>query len=252
MQVEHVPVRVHPEERRIEPRVPASKRRRNQSAELEGVKSRVRIKSRHRNRWRIRHAPEVVELLPEEVGEPAGVGGGRRLRVGHREHVVQVLGPQRLRPPEPLGQLRRTRIALAAVRGQSGQATIGMYTYLVWLQDVGEEGVRRAVAVGQADRQPSAAAAAEPGVGLGVPQRVVHRLLLLRERRRHRHRHCRCGMRERTAAYRDRERESGGVGVRSNLAGLDSQARTRERSVRGPRDSRIGTGREPLGFKLGR
>jgi hypothetical protein len=44
------------------------------------------------------HAPEVVELLPEEVGEAAGVGGGWRLRVRHREHVVEVLAPQRLHP----------------------------------------------------------------------------------------------------------------------------------------------------------
>lgn len=65
---------------------------------------------------------------------------------------------------------------------QSSRPERAVDTYLVWLKDVGEEGVRRAVAI----RQPNGAAAAEPGVGLGVPQRVVHRLLLLRERRRHR------------------------------------------------------------------
>jgi len=96
VQVEHVPVRVHPEERRIEPGVPAFNRRRNQSAELtKGVRSRSGNQT-------VTHAPEVVELLPEEVGEAAGVGGGRRLRVGHREHLVQVLGPQRLYPSKPL------------------------------------------------------------------------------------------------------------------------------------------------------
>lgn len=93
------------------------------------------------------------------------------------------------------------------------------HTYLVRLEDVGEEGVRRAVAVGQANRPANAAA--EPGIGLGVAQRVVHRLLLFGERCRH------LCVAAATAGARwmrvrisvgIRSGSSEGVGVRSNLA----------------------------------
>ena len=126
VEVEHVPVGVDPEERRVEAGV-----------------------------------AEVVELLPEQVGEAARVGGGRRLRVHHRERLVQVLGQQRL----------------------------------VGLEDVGEEGAGRAVGVGETER---AAGAAQPAVGPGVAQRVVHRPLLLRERR---HRPANAAGEPGTAAY---------------------------------------------------
>lgn len=117
------------------------------------------------------------------------------------------------------------------------------------LKDVREEGVRRAVGVGKADGPT--AAAAEPGVGLGVPHGVVHRLLLFRERSRHPRRRCR----QVRIGIRESARVRGGVGVRSwelGFAGGDEGGGEEERFVlalgNGLRDGDGVEEREPLGL----
>jgi hypothetical protein len=93
VQVEHVPIRVHPEDRRIEPRVPAFSCRKVPSAQPAKDVEIAKRKSERDTRTRGGRAAS------RGGWRSRGVGGGWRLRVRHREHVVEVLAPQRLHPP---------------------------------------------------------------------------------------------------------------------------------------------------------
>jgi hypothetical protein len=88
------------------------------------------------------------------VGETARIGGGGCVRVEHRERLIQVLGPQRLRDDmNSIFCLDHSR-CLATTVNWTDRADLCVH--LMGLEDVGEEGVGRAMGVGRSSAPVSA------------------------------------------------------------------------------------------------